>query len=259
MTKQTPVKVVPGRGYTWSLLILPYIEQQNVYTAINPDISTPGSIPTYATAPGLQAIMQNSPSTYRCPSDPIGTPLNTVLSRDGNGNGDQYGRNNYVCNRSVLGPNNNNDVTVLSIQTISDGSSNTILVGERDSFKVPGAVWGARTSTTASYEGRIGRKLNASYADGPTPQTLPANNVNYAGADDCRRLGFTSAHTGGINFVFGDGSVHFIRDAAEINTGANFCQFDVITPTVGTPNAAYNTVMQKLEHPSDGIPLNGDY
>ena len=202
--------------------------------------------------------MQAQISTYRCPSDPIGDNVNDILGRNGTKSGDRYGRNNYVCNRAILGPANNNQPTALAIQLITDGSSNTLIVGERESYKVPGSVWGVRTSTTASFEGRVGFKLNISYADGPRSSAIPADNINYSGTDDCRRLAYTSAHTGGVNFVFGDGSVHFIRDSAEINTGANFCQFDFVQPTQGPPNAAFNTVMQKLEYPNDGLVL-GDY
>ena len=239
----------PSPGWSWSLLILPYIEQGTVFNAINANLSTPGGVPAVSTLPVLQTPL----SVYRCPSDPVSTPTNNVLTGPG---GDQYGRSNYVINRAVLGPSNNNKQSALAIQTISDGSSNTLLAGERESRLVPGAVWGVRSSaSSASFEGRVGFGLNTSYASAPTPQSLPASSVGYGSSDDCRRLAYTSAHTGGVNFVFADGSVHFVRENIETNKADNFCTFDLVTPTQ-TNN---NFLLQKLQHPSDGLPVSGDY
>src|SRR6201987_2660725 len=36
----------PSPGWSWSVVILPQIEQGNVFTAINPDLVTPGPAPS---------------------------------------------------------------------------------------------------------------------------------------------------------------------------------------------------------------------
>src|SRR5437868_8044295 len=37
--------VAPNPGWSWAIIILPYIEQQALYNTINPDISTPDAPP----------------------------------------------------------------------------------------------------------------------------------------------------------------------------------------------------------------------
>ena len=145
-----------------------------------------------------------------------------------------FGRSNYVINRETSGPDVNNP-TNISIPSISDGSSNTILVGERDSVFNNAAVWPARaTSTTASFEGRPGRGINI-------------KNPNPNSTGDCTRLGFNSLHTGGCNFLFGDGSVRFISNSVDADQSADHCAY---------PAAAGNFTLQKLIHPNDGLPVN---
>ena len=231
----------PIAGYSWSALILPQIEQTALFAAVNPDMSALTGPPA-AGAPGAGLALQTALTTYRCPSDNANGPTNPVMNN--------YSRSNYVVNRSVVGPKNDWTPSALSIQSIQDGSSNTILVGERDSTKLPGAVWGVRANaTTASFEGRVGPRLNPSFAQGPTPNPLPASTTNYNPTDDGRRLGYSSNHTGGLNVLFGDGSIRFLRDAIESNPNESWLQFDVTAPTA----TVGNFVLQKLQHPSDGL------
>ena len=213
----------PNPGWNWSLAILPFIEQAPLYNTIGADGATPG-------APGAaNALLQTPVPVYQCPSDGTGTI---------NGNFNNYGKNNYVINRWVLGPDTNSNPTRMKIQTIPDGSSNTLLVGERDMTINVGAVSLVRSSvSSASFEGRIGRGLS------PQP---PAGSVWTTGND--QRLAYSSLHTGGCNFAFADGSVHFLSGSVDCDPNDNWTNF----PTGGSPSYTG----QRLELPNDGLPVS---
>jgi prepilin-type N-terminal cleavage/methylation domain-containing protein/prepilin-type processing-associated H-X9-DG protein len=223
----------PSPGWTWSLVILPYIEQAPLYNNIAPDVTTPGG-PAGGTT---SALLQTSVPVYQCPSDGTGP----IVTATYNG-GIAWGKNNYVCNRWVLGPDDHNPPrpTRMAVQTILDGSSNTILIGERDQTINVGAVEFVRASTTASFEGRIGRGLS------PQP---PAGTVWNTGQD--QRLAYSSLHTGGCNFAFADGSVHFIGSSMDCDPNDNWTNF----ATGAQPADWINYTGQRLQNPNDGLPV----
>ena len=208
----------PNPGWSWATLILPYIEQAPLYNTINPDVTTPGG----ATA---NTNTQTAIAIYRCPSD-AGTslyPINSTLNN--------FGFSNYVCNRELLGPDVNTVPTNLALHRIMDGSSNTILVGERESAFNIGAVWVRANATSGSFEGRPGRGINVKNPGGTT------------GTGNAERLCWSSLHTGGANFVLADGSVRFISQSIDADQSADWAAF---------PAAAGNNTLQNLTHPSDG-------
>lgn len=216
----TTTATKPNPGWSWATLILPNIEQGSLYTQLNPDLTTPGG-------PVVNALTQTKIATYRCPSD-SGPDLSAGFQ--------SFGASNYVVNREVTGPDVNNNPAALSIQGIQDGSSNTILVGERDTVRNIGAVWVRSNVTTASFEGRPGAALNP----------LNPNNPPNLGTGAAQRLAFNSLHTGGVNFLFGDGSVRFVTNSIDADPSADWVAF---------PAAGGNYTLQKLIHPNDGLPV----
>jgi prepilin-type N-terminal cleavage/methylation domain-containing protein/prepilin-type processing-associated H-X9-DG protein len=278
---------VPCPGWAWSLLILPYIEQQLLYNLFNPDTSTPGPgwpspIPNVLTGNVktnngtviTPATFQTSLKVYRCPSDQS-DPLNPYYGSSSGATNGNYAKNNYVINRYVCGPdagwnatNFNNGVVVsyktnpYSIQGIPDGSSNTIMIGERETVYNVGALAFIRHgTTTSSFEGRPGAGINQR-PDNP-------NQGGYGGSPNCggcpkahyltsdgERLGFSSMHPGGCNFAFCDGSVHFISSGISSDPIGNTAQFP-IDSHFQTNWYAYT--LNLLCIANDGYPLPGDY
>jgi prepilin-type N-terminal cleavage/methylation domain-containing protein/prepilin-type processing-associated H-X9-DG protein len=235
VTSKPSGAIAPNPGWAWSFLILPYIEQDNLYKMIlaaGADITTPNG--AWA-ATANNSVLQTPVKIYRCPSDAFGGLINTSMQN--------YLLNNYVINREVVGPGRMDGSTTpnaLSIQTILDGSSNTILVGERDFTRNVAATGFVRASTTsASFEGRPGSALNP---------LNPANPPS-TGTGNAQRLGFNSMHTFGVNFLFADGSVHYISNSISADPNDVWTNFP--------PNQT-NYTLQNLFNPQDGNPV-GDY
>jgi prepilin-type N-terminal cleavage/methylation domain-containing protein/prepilin-type processing-associated H-X9-DG protein len=202
-------------NYGWAALILPFIEQGPFYTQLDP-IKTPlYTRYTSAATATDKALLQQTFSLYRCPSD-TGPDLAQDLSF-GSNNYFRVALSNYVgcagwsntpsypvkagdCGGMLWG---NSKLTLLSA---TDGTSNTILVSERRYRNDHAATW-------------LGVGKNDSYGNNGTLRTLFraafTMNFNYvaAGSPENAGKGWSSEHTGGVNVLLTDGSVHFLRDS----------------------------------------------
>ena len=108
---------------------------------------------------------------------------------------------------------------------LTDGSSNTVIVGER-AWKVgtltinSGVMFGiegtllAQSSRTTEYTTVATYDKGLAYGLGGGSAKINENH-------DISRLGFSSPHVGGAHFLMGDGAVRFISENISHNASTN--------------------------------------
>jgi len=223
---------------SWIVFSLPYMEQDNLYKIFQ----AAGGITTYnsaGTVHGNSTFVNAKPKFLRCPSDSWNLDLS--LSNYAGSLGPQcapggcgYDPFQQYCNGNAFGwgyptsPDHGNSFSSSDIRgmfnrlgakmnmaSVVDGTSSTIMVGEvlpeeHDHY------W------TASW----------SYFNGGATHHTTLQPINYKSNDRSGRCGntqinignwnvswgFKSRHSGGANFVFADGSVHFLTQGIDTRT-----------------------------------------
>jgi prepilin-type N-terminal cleavage/methylation domain-containing protein/prepilin-type processing-associated H-X9-DG protein len=213
------------RRYNWFVALLPYIEQQAAYDQYNQNPSTWNSnafAPGATTPGGPNAPIAVSFKAMVCPSD-RGMPGS---NRDETQEPPlQWALISYKANAGTVSYPNGSETKDgvfwvsepgIRITDISDGTSNTFFMGERDSFD---PIYDASTGDLLHYWGWAYYASNAgdvlSGTSVPLNFVLPSNFPTLPQAQQvamvvARRGGFGSGHTGGANFALADGSVQFI-------------------------------------------------
>jgi prepilin-type N-terminal cleavage/methylation domain-containing protein/prepilin-type processing-associated H-X9-DG protein len=219
---------------SWGIMILPYIEQEPLYKTYNNNISNESA--------GNQTFVCSLVSTFICPADTRAGQLflPETLSPNGGGNSNTYymassykamsGIGDVGSTDTFAGYYNEVQVALSShpygkgafhgdmqsglsperFNTIIDGTSNTIFVGERHTKTHPtrGPFWADSFNLYT-----MGASWPYSITMIPDYDACQAQiNANYC------KYGWGSLHAGGrINFVFGDGSVRSINPGIDMN------------------------------------------
>ena len=246
-------------GWSWMCAILPYIEQNSLYNTLDLKLHPFGTGSNAANKAACAVPL----SAFRCPSDIA--PL-TKASNLSNANGTAALAVTSYCGvlgsfdgqwclasgtTNVVGVRNHGLLVVNSsrrISEVTDGTSNVFAVGEV-SYRLLNA---AGNGSDRQYI--LG---NVTTGGGPLCSSNGANNngahlhlranrrkLNGPLATGVKHEAFHSFHTGGAQFAFVDGSIHFISDSIQ-HTDTNFTDPGV---TVNGPFGTY----QRMASIDDG-------
>jgi len=230
---------------TLLMRLLPYVEQQNLYDLYDFDLDPaaavpPGSGTDFQTLPGgTELIGATRVEAYVCPSNPhpeyqrsgafesgfamanyagsrgpCMTPVNGGAPCSVAANFEAFALNTFFeCEGSsefsfpgVF----SRIVSHVTPRQVTDGLSNTIFIGEtRPDCSIHAAQGWARSNNASGIISTV-PPINF---DSCIPENAP---------DACQQwdnwttsLGFKSSHPGGAQFVFGDGSVHFLQETID--------------------------------------------
>jgi prepilin-type N-terminal cleavage/methylation domain-containing protein/prepilin-type processing-associated H-X9-DG protein len=197
---------------SWAGRILPYIEQNNLWSSVQNAFATDPKPNDFYAYPAHTKILATPVTIFNCPADPR-------LPRPDFAGQTPKAFTSYLGNEGIdqtqLGGVLFLDSRIRLIE-IKDGIANTILLGERPPSADLRFGWWYR-GWGQNFEGSADMLLGAreintkydEYLEGPFP--FAAGKLT----EQTDMFHFWSLHSGGANFGFCDGSVRFLRYEAD--------------------------------------------
>jgi prepilin-type N-terminal cleavage/methylation domain-containing protein/prepilin-type processing-associated H-X9-DG protein len=250
---QDQVKVLPMGAYDtqgagWTCYILPYIEQQNLYSTLrfiegeegqwaHPSDVIPAAV--RATRPNMRATETVIPG-YRCPSAGVAEHVKYISSDAWHTLGRVPGC--YIGSASGIVKNQNQNQlrnvdgmifteSGIRIGDATDGLSNTMLVGETLPDDTPSTAREPHQGTNADhwYIGSDDIDISDDFSEFLGSTGVPMNiflqklrtGETPTLGEQQMQLSYGSAHPGGCHILLGDGSVRFVSETVDTVTWSN--------------------------------------
>ena len=254
------------KAWGWGARILPFIEQENLYNLLGVgtrefDQALPGNNSSSWPADMVAAI-RTPIAIYRCPSDITPGDINTSVDfcHSGGPDSTKPAVSNYVgvyayqySNWNAAGGISEKHGAIgaqegTGFAEITDGTSNTFLVGERG-WDHQAAYWVGVGNTNSEDAWSSPKVVGRSFL---MKLNQPLTGRYYSA--------FSSYHPGGANFLLVDGSVRFISETIQFSNGLDLSGNPHHWSTTFS-NIDKSTIglYQRLGCRDDGQPLSGEF
>jgi prepilin-type N-terminal cleavage/methylation domain-containing protein len=264
-------------SWGWGALVLPFIEQKNLHdqlgvttgrlsTQLDPSLNPGGAAAASRVKTGVQTPLQ----IFICPSDSgfngRGLSVNRSFAQ-GLGSGKvgltDTSLSNYpgvaghrdvhsstmTANRGI-GSGVFFENSYMRMSDIIDGTSNTFMIGERESLECKSGTWVGVERPTGSGAAGPNQVLGHSRPKLNQATSVIAWNTGGTGCME----GFSSLHPGGAQFAACDGSVRFVANQINWNWIDDTLEGHKKKDANGNPIGVYQRLMSR----NDKVPV-GDF
>jgi prepilin-type N-terminal cleavage/methylation domain-containing protein/prepilin-type processing-associated H-X9-DG protein len=221
-------------GWGWAAYCLPYLEEKAAYRGIQFNLPVEAA----ANAPAVQTVIK----TFLCPSDHLPPGAFDVPDAFGKSLAKAAPSSYAACcggDESATTDETGKGVFYRNSKTriadITDGTSHTILVGEKAWANAKG-IWAGAIANAVCVRGPDNPCPGSGAGSYSAPTlVLSHSHLNNATTDTDGGLDdFSSRHPTGSNFVYGDGSIHFLHSISGDCSDGNYTPESLSFQALGT-------------------------